>query len=510
MKIFNYKIKKDNEFILPDYLKAYKNSDFLTQMKAQFIYRIYIAFSIFLAFLILSTFYLQIFHYNGLEPFVISLEIICWLLSLYSFVLIKRGNLNTAVHFLLLVSFAFIWFTIFHEADLNITGLDSIAFSFGVLSMTPLIADEKNKSVVFYTLLNILALYIFAFFVARYKLVSTGEIIDYVVDNSITYVFMAIIAYNIHVIYKRSIVRSEFALLSAQKAEKEVKILNEELEQKVENRTNELHDALKTIENSNSELTLLNEKMSEEAHKLITLNERLFESEKKLQIANQTKDKMFSIIAHDLRNPFVALLNSSDLLLKYYDKMEEDKKISMIRSIKEASQTTHYLLENLLQWSLKHRGTLQLTTELFPLFSLVEANIGLFDLSAKRKKIHFNNFVDHNLLITADKNLINTVIRNILSNAVKFSNENDIITVEAIENDAFYTIIVSDTGVGMDTETIENLFGGQLSEAGTYGERGSGLGLPLCKEFIEMHNGEIWVESTPTVGSTFYFTLPKN
>ncbi len=505
--------KSENKkgFQLPKYLSAYREMDFLTQMKAQFIFRIYIAFSSFLLFLIISTIYLEEVHYEGLKPFVVSLEIICWLLSLYSFILLKKRRLNTAIHFLLIVSFAFTWFTIMYEADLNITGFDSIAFTFGVLSMIPLISDIKQKNLIFYTSINLLALFGFALFVVDYSKVLKGDVVDYVIDNSITYVFMAVISYNINIIYKKSIDRSEDALSKAKKAEKEVKKLNEELEEKVRVRTKELKEAFQVIERSNSELQDLNEKMAIEAHKLLILNDKLCDSENELKLANDTKDKFFSIIAHDLKNPFVALLNNSELLLRYYDKIDESKKLSMIRGMKEASQTTYYLLENLLQWSSSQRGLIQYNPDNFDLYSIVQTNIDLFQLSAEKKKISLVNLIDENCLVYADKNLITTVLRNLISNAIKFTPENGKILTDVTENNNDIVISVSDTGVGMNQNQIEHIFDNKINNTstGTSGESGTGLGLILCKEFIERHKGKIWVESTEGIGSTFKFSLPK-
>jgi signal transduction histidine kinase len=509
-KLINREIK-NKEFKLPKYLNAYRQMDFLTQMKAQFIFRIYIAFSTFLLFLIISTFYLELVHFHKLEPFVLSLEIICWLLSIYSFILIKNTKLNMAIHFLLIVSFAFIWMTIIYEADLNITGFDSIAFTFGVLSMIPLISDNKQRNIVFYTLINLFALCAFALFIVDTNKVLMGDLVDYVIDNSITYIFMGIISYNIHIIYKKSIDRSEEALAKAKIAEKEVKVLNEELEEKVRLRTNELNQAVKLIENSNLELQELNENMAIESHKLLELNDKLCDSENELKAANDTKDKFFSIIAHDLRNPFVALLNNSELLLRYYDRIDEAKRLSMISGMKEASQTTYYLLENLLQWSLSQRGLIQFITEKFDFYAIVKNNIELFGLMADKKKIRLKNSVKERFIVCADKNLINTVIRNLISNAVKFTSENGIIEVNAISQDNEIIVSVSDTGTGMNPEIIINIFDSKINEtkSGTSGEQGTGLGLSLCKEFIEIHNGKIWVESEIGVGSTFYFCLPN-
>jgi len=230
-----------------------------------------------------------------------------------------------------------------------------------------------------------------------------------------------------------------------------------------------------------------------------------------LKELNTTKDKFFSIIAHDLKNPFITILGFSDILLADYSELSDEERKFYIAEMEKSATLSHNLLQNLLQWSRAQTGRIEYNPRKLSLLNIVMEIFQLIENSAKKKGIKLNKSINDDLFVIADEDMLNTVFRNLLTNAIKFSNENSVITINAELKDNFAQIEVSDNGTGMDQETIDNLFRLDTTNTkpGTSGETGTGLGLILCKEFIEKHNGEIWVKSELGKGSKFIFTLPS-
>ena len=237
----------------------------------------------------------------------------------------------------------------------------------------------------------------------------------------------------------------------------------------------------------------------------------LRENEQKLKEKNIAKDKFLSIIAHDLKNPFNSIIGFSDLLLKNLEKDESQTNNRQYAEIiySEAKHTLD-LLDNLLNWSRSQEGRLHYYPERVDIRKLIMYTIKLLKYAANQKQIIINYQLDVNLKITADKNMLSTVIRNLVSNAIKFTKEGGKIEVIAIKENKEIKISVSDTGTGIKKKDIDKLF--RIEEdfrtKGTKKEGGTGLGLLLCKEFVEKHGGQIWAESTYGKGSTFTFTIP--
>lgn len=231
----------------------------------------------------------------------------------------------------------------------------------------------------------------------------------------------------------------------------------------------------------------------------------------KLQIANATKDKFFSIIAHDLLNPFNTILGFSELLTSAIKKQEIEKYNKYSDSIYKTSQIVFNLLENLLTWSRSQTGKISFTPEIIDVKDIIDSNINLLNDAAQNKGIFLTSNLIESLIAYADRNMLLTIIRNLITNAIKFSRKGDRIIVGVENTENWITIHISDTGIGMDDKTLGKLF--KISETikteGTANERGTGLGLMLCKEFVDWHNGKIWVESKVGVGSRFSFTIPK-
>ena len=229
-----------------------------------------------------------------------------------------------------------------------------------------------------------------------------------------------------------------------------------------------------------------------------------------LQELNATKDLFFSIIAHDLKTPFNSIIGFSEVMKNEFHNLDNATIMQYIELIHNISKNTFRLLENLLDWSRMQQGNMPFIPKSMILRELVSEVFELLHENAKRKKITLINSVYESSIIHADVNMIKTVIRNLVSNAVKYTTSGGIIDIFAdIEND-FIRIHVKDTGIGMNPEDLSNLFkiGKNFSRKGTENEAGTGLGLALCKDFIERHGGKIWVESDKGKGSEFIFSLP--
>ena len=310
------------------------------------------------------------------------------------------------------------------------------------------------------------------------------------------------------------------------RVENEVIQLNANLEQKVRDRTAQLNDALEELrfeneerkrtqvelEKLNLELSESQKTIEEEAHRLVILNEKLLNSEKQLTDLNASKDKFFSIIAHDLKGPFSGFLGLSELIAEEYQNLEKEAIAQMAVSLNKGAKQLFNLLENLLEWSRIQRGSIQFDPVNIRVNQLAASNIELLSNNAEQKKIIMINKLDAYLLVFADNNMLNTVLRNLLSNAIKFTNEGGVVRIDAKEKEDnnLVEITVADNGVGMPPDTTGQLFkmDSKLSTLGTANERGTGLGLLLCKEIIEKMGGKIWVESAIGIGSKFKFTVP--
>ena len=232
--------------------------------------------------------------------------------------------------------------------------------------------------------------------------------------------------------------------------------------------------------------------------------------------SNATKDKFFSIIAHDLKNPFNVLMGFSRLLLNNYDKYDDNKRKKYISLIHEKSNITLKLLEDLLLWARSQKKQIEFNPEIFILKLLVDENISLISSSAEKKGINVESYVNDELVVYSDKSIITTILRNLMSNAIKFTYLNGTVKVFAkkitkANSKNYIEITVADTGVGITTENLENIFKIEKtsSTVGTENEEGTGLGLILCKELVEICGGNIWVESEISKGSSFKFTFPN-
>jgi len=247
----------------------------------------------------------------------------------------------------------------------------------------------------------------------------------------------------------------------------------------------------------------------------IEKEKKLIEYSEKLTELNATKDKFFSIIAHDLKNPFNNLLGFSELLLKNYHKYDDKKRLTFINHIFNTSSNSSKLLNNLLSWAQSQSGRLELFVEQFDIKIVVNDIVELFRELAAKKEISIKNNVTQNQYINADKNTVETILRNLLSNAIKFTNLKGevIINSKIIDNIAENPLLeveVKDNGVGIPFEKQQDILKieNAISSKGTDNETGTGLGLILCKEFAEKNNGNLYFKSIPQKGSSFFVSLP--
>ena len=501
----------------PKFLNVYKNSDFMTQMKSLFIYRVGIAMVITLFLLLLTTAYVQIQLFNSLNITTLIIEIICFLIILLSILILKKGFIDITIHLIMIACSLAVWFVIFSNETYYLARFDTISFLFGVLAMVPLLSKRKHF-IIFYTAANIVVLLTFVLSIDIKWTNSSADLADYFIDNAMSFIFLATVSYNSFLIYRKSFNRSEEALKKTKESEVKVRKLNEELEDKVRERTLELNNALENLEESNLELKELNEDIAREADKLVILNDKLTDSEMKLKEANETKDKFFSIIAHDLRNPVGGIRNMLEILKNNGGQLGEDEMKQIIDITYSASVRTSQLLENLLEWASIQKGKIDYLPMMYSLYDTVNNAIQDVKVSADKKNIIIEHNLDKLQVLFFDKNLMNTILRNLLSNAIKYSMENSKIELiikrkkDNLHNKDCTIVTVRDFGIGMDDETLSNLFRVEKVKSipGTNKEKGTGLGLILCKEFVEKHGGEIWAESEPGTGSKFVFTIPNN
>lgn len=231
-----------------------------------------------------------------------------------------------------------------------------------------------------------------------------------------------------------------------------------------------------------------------------------------LSTLNSTKDKFFSIIAHDLKGPIGTLHSFLNFLADKNNTLSREDLREDLLILQNSSKTIFSLLENLLTWARSQKGEITYFPSENDTFELIQSNLTLFIAPAENKKIRLINNAQMGLLAYYDIQMINTVFRNLLNNAIKYTNTGGIVTISTRESEKFIEITINDTGVGMTEFVSNNMFKidvKHFSIEGTMGEKGTGLGLILCKEFIDKHRGKIWVESVYGQGSAFTFTLPK-
>ncbi|MBP9122868.1 MAG: hypothetical protein KBF60_06950 [Ignavibacteriaceae bacterium] len=258
------------------------------------------------------------------------------------------------------------------------------------------------------------------------------------------------------------------------------------------------------------EITVQNKELASAKIEVEQKNAKLQSLLNELRALNATKDKMFSIISHDLKNPFTSIIGFASILEDEFESLTNEEKIEFVNKIYNTSTRTYELLENLLNWSRSQTGRIVIQKSNLKLKEMIDKNFELISDSAITKSITLINHLDEGTEVFADYDTINTVMRNLLTNAIKFSMPGKSVEVSAETGHEFVKINVVDHGIGMNQDTISKLFRTDVfhSTNGTNSEKGTGLGLILCKEFVEKNGGKIEVQSEPLMGSTFNVFLP--
>jgi signal transduction histidine kinase len=230
---------------------------------------------------------------------------------------------------------------------------------------------------------------------------------------------------------------------------------------------------------------------------------------KELEKLSESKSKFFTLISHDLKAPLYNVSNLSNLLKLYRYDMDEKEKDETLNQLNLSSKHLVNLVDNILLWASAQIGNLENEPEKLWLDSIISESMDLLAPMAKEKGINMN-YEQNNIYVIADYNLLSTSIRNLMSNAVKFSNSNSTITISATQNNEYVDINVKDEGIGIESDRLERILSGNyISDLGTNNEKGSGLGLKITKEFIELNGGILTGESIPNKGSNFIIRLPK-
>lgn len=281
---------------------------------------------------------------------------------------------------------------------------------------------------------------------------------------------------------------------------------------RINKRSNKLlKEQKESIARTNEKLLETNEKLIKQKEFLKELNDKLLESEENLREINERKDKFFSIISHDLRNPFASIISFARIMRRDLDKMSKEEILELTEQLNKVAHRINNLLENLLLWSKMQTNRLDFKPEEIKISKIIKSNIDLLGQSAKNKNINLMYNADDKIVVFADYYMVDTVLRNLVSNAIKFTHNGGVIKIITESKDNDVLISVDDSGIGIKKNSIKNLFEiGHHSDYGTEDEKGSGMGLILCKEFVLKNKGKIWVESEENKGSSFKFTLPSN
>lgn len=264
----------------------------------------------------------------------------------------------------------------------------------------------------------------------------------------------------------------------------------------------------KELEAKAIELKIANDKLEKE----IAISQQVeLMRQKNNEIAelNAAKDKFFSIIAHDLRGPFVGFLGLTSMFQNPEISIEEMKHYGEL--LNKSANNLFKLLENLLTWARMQRGAVEFNPQIYKLSEVVKQNEVVLNDYAAQKKIELTMQIPEQLQVFADIEMLNTILRNLISNGIKFTHIGGKVIVTAIERDAEILISIQDFGIGMNEKILNGLFkiDQKTARPGTEKESSTGLGLLLCKEFVEKHGGKVWAESEEEKGSIFYFTLPN-
>lgn len=266
----------------------------------------------------------------------------------------------------------------------------------------------------------------------------------------------------------------------------------------------------KKLKEYNDQIEKQNEKLTEMNNNFDQVNKKLQQSRHELIISNNSKNRFFSVLAHDLQSPFHNLMGSSYLLSEQYDKLDSEERKKMASNIHESSFSVNRLLENLLEWSRTQTNDIRFQPQKVDVKEIVKSSLSVLLKSAYHKSITIDNQIKDSVIISADPTMMETIFRNLVNNSIKFTNKGGKIVISARFEDHQLISTVEDNGVGIEKSDLRKIFriDSKLKTKGTYNEKGTGLGLVICHEFIKYHDGKIWATSKPGIGSKFIFSIP--
>ncbi len=302
-------------------------------------------------------------------------------------------------------------------------------------------------------------------------------------------------------------------MIDVKKARRIIKWQNEELEEKNTEILRQKKAVERTFQKFRKRTIELFGKMIDlkKAYKIIQQQNKEIENQRKLlHETNSSKDKFFSILAHDLKNPIAGFLGLTEMMARKMNELSPDVQQTFAETMHESSKQLYNLLENLLNWARSQTGSLHLKPEIIDLNEILDSTMRQVSMNAHLKKISIRKQEIASINVFVDEDTLNTILRNLISNAIKFSHSESFIDISVSQNESFASISVIDFGVGIAPENLDKLFkiDQTVSNTGTANEQGTGLGLILCKEFIEQNGGAIQVESVLKKGSTFTITVP--
>ncbi len=265
------------------------------------------------------------------------------------------------------------------------------------------------------------------------------------------------------------------------------------------------------ITEQNKELKDSQKNIYSDALKIVELNNKLSDSEMHLKELNRTKDKFFSIIGHDLKSQFSGVLGLSEVLTRFGSNVTDEDRKTYLEHIFNGLTSMRTFLENLLEWARTQTGRIQFMPETVTLEPIINNVILQYKNNAIKKDINLYSQIDSDLVIYADENMLMTILRNLISNALKYTNQRGNIFITAIDEENEVEIYIKDDGIGMEPAIVEKLFKIEHNQStpGTDNEKGTGLGLILCKDFVEKHGGKIEVTSEKNKGTTFIVSIPS-
>jgi signal transduction histidine kinase len=522
---YYFKIKTNTSFAIPLYLyeaKTILEKKFLVEGLFFFFYGVLIVMIFYNGFIFI-TFRSPIYFYYSLSTFFLLLFYLVHLGHGFQYF---WGNSILIQNYMAPISIAISWVFVmeftFHFLDLKkiSTWLYQIIRILQLLCLLllPLLFYSvllANKIMVIFGMINSLSIFIAAFIsvkagykAARFFLVGWGILLTGVLlltlkslgilpTNTLTSNAMQfgsmfeLIFLSLALAEKYRFIQEENIQIQSKLLKNQIKY-SETLEEKVNERTRELNSSLDSVRKTNSQLN---------------------EYAENLKILNATKDKFFGIIAHDLRNPFIGIIGLLDSLLEQSQKMDSNltqRNVTSLTLAKNSSKAAYNLLESLLQWAKSQKGEISFYPRNISFRYLLDNTVSVVKVNALKKNITIEENLIGDEIVFVDLTLIETVLRNLISNAIKFTFPNGKIIISTSKFEDFLSVTIQDTGIGISTDNIDKLFKieSKFIQLGTDNEKGTGLGLILCKEFVELHGGKIWFESELGKGSRFTFTLP--